>query len=58
MKVDDLAMEMQAVDDIETIYKLCEHLCANGRLAKLTGEGPFEVQYTFHESSSDELPIS
>ena len=58
MKVDDLAMEMQAVDDIETIYKICEHLCANGRLAKLPGEGPFEVQYTFPESSSDELPIS
>ena len=58
MKVDDLAMEMQAVDDIETIYKICEHLCANGRLAKLPAEGPFEVQYTFPERSSDELPIS
>jgi len=50
-------MEMQAVDDIETIYKICEHLCANGRLAKLPGEGAFEVQYTFPDSSN-ELPIS
>ena len=58
MKVDDLAMEMQAVDEVETIYKVCEHLCANGRLAKLPGEGPFEVQYTFPEGSSDELPLS
>ena len=58
MKVDDLAMEMQAVDEVETIYKVCEHLCANGRLAKLPGEGPFEVQYTFPKGSSDELPLS
>ena len=58
MKVDDLAMEMQAVDEVETIYKVCEHLCANGRLAKLPGKGPFDVQYTFPKGSSDELPLS
>ena len=58
MKVDDLAMEMQAVDEIETIYKTCEHLCANGRLAKILGEGPFDMFYTFPEGSTDELPLS
>ncbi|MFL2908286.1 MAG: glucose-6-phosphate isomerase [Limisphaerales bacterium] len=58
MKVDDLAMEMQAVDEIETIYKTCEHLCANGRLAKILGEGPFDMLYTFPEGSTDELPLS
>ena len=58
MKVDDLAMEMQAVDEVETIYKVCEHLCANGRLAKLPGKGLFDVQYTFPKGSSDELPLS
>ena len=58
MKVDDLAMEMQAVDEIETIYKTCEHLCANGRLAKIPGEGPFDMLYTFPEGSADELPLS
>ncbi|MFL2905441.1 MAG: glucose-6-phosphate isomerase [Limisphaerales bacterium] len=58
MKVDDLAMEMQAVDEIETIYKTCEHLCANGRLAKIPGGEPFDMLYTFPEGSTDELPLS
>ena len=56
--VDDLAMEMQAVEEIETIYQICEHLSANGRLAKIDGEGLFGSQYTFPQSDSDEFPIS
>ena len=56
--VDDLAMEMQAVEEIETIYQICEHLSANGRLAKIDGEGRFGSQYTFPQSDSDEFPIS
>ncbi len=56
--VDDLAMEMQAVEEIETIYQICEHLSANGRLEKIEGEGRFDAQYTFPHSDSDEFPIS
>lgn len=58
MALDDLAMEMQAVDEIETIYKTCEHLCANKRLMKLPGDGPFGALYTFPESTPDEFSLS
>ena len=58
LRVDDLAMEMQAVDEVETIYQICEHLSANGRLAKIEGEGRFDAQYTFVRSDSDEFPLS
>jgi Fe2+ or Zn2+ uptake regulation protein len=56
--VDDLAMEMQAVDEVETIYQICEHLSANGRLEKIEGEARFDAQYTFVRSDSDEFPLS
>ena len=56
--VDDLAMEMQEVDDIETIYQICEHLSANGRLERVEVSGRFDAQYTFPRSDSDEFPLS
>ena len=58
MTVDDLAMETQSVDEVETIYKICEHLAANGRMAKIEGEGRFNAQYTLPMSESDEFPLS
>ena len=58
MTVDDLAMETQSVDEVETIYKICEHLAANGRMAKIEGEGRFDAQYTLPMSESDEFPLS
>ena len=58
MTVDDLAMETQSVDEVETIYKICEHLTANGRMAKIEGEGRFDAQYTLPMSESDEFPLS
>lgn len=56
--VDDLAMEMQEVEDIETIYQICEHLSANGRLERVEVSGRFDAQYTFPRSDSDEFPLS
>ncbi len=56
--VDDLAMEMQEVEDIETIYQICEHLSANGRLERIEVSGRFDAQYTFPRSDSDEFPLS
>ena len=58
MTVDDLAMETQSVDEVETIYKICENLTANGRMAKIEGEGRFDAQYTLPMSESDEFPLS
>ena len=58
MTVDDLAMETQSVDEVETIYKICEHLAANGRMAKIEGEGRFDAQYTLPMSVADEFPLS
>ena len=58
MTVDDLAMETQSVDEVETIYKICEHLTANGRMAKIEGEGRCDAQYTLPMSVADEFPLS
>ncbi len=58
MSVDDLAIETQSVDDTETIYKICEHLAANGRMAKLEGDGRFGALYALPFSESDEFPLS
>ena len=45
MSVDDLAVESQNVEEIETIYKVCEHLTANGRMQKTPGENDFDAEY-------------
>jgi len=58
MSVDDLAIETQSVDDAETIYKICEHLAANGRMEKIEGDGRFGAQYTLPRMESDEFPLS
>jgi glucose-6-phosphate isomerase len=33
-------------DDLETIFKVCEHLAANGRLKKTKGTSPFDAAYS------------
>jgi glucose-6-phosphate isomerase len=33
-------------DDLETIFKICEHLAANGRLKKTKGTSPFDAKYS------------
>ncbi len=58
MKVDDLAMETQSVDEVEAIYKICEHLAANGRMTKIEGDGRFDAQYTLPMAESDEFSLS
>ena len=45
MTVDDLAVESQNVEEIETILKICEHLAANGRMHKIAGAGCFDAEY-------------
>ena len=58
MSVEDLAMETQSVDDTETIYKICEHLAANGRMDKIDGEGQFDALYCLPRPDEHELSIS
>ena len=58
MSVEDLAMETQSVDDTETIYKICEHLAANGRMDIIDGEGAFDALYCLPRSEENEIPIS
>ena len=53
MSVDDLAVESQNVEEIETIYKVCEHLTANGRMQKTTGENDFDAEYQLPSSSGE-----
>ena len=45
MTVDDLAIESQNVEETETVFKICEHLSANGRLVKIEGESAFGAEY-------------
>ena len=58
MSVEDLAMETQAVDDTETIYKICEHLAANGRMDKIDGKGQFDALYCLPRPDEHELSVS
>ena len=53
MSVDDLAVESQNVEEIETIYKVCEHLTANGRMQKTTGENDFDAEYQLPSSGGE-----
>lgn len=57
MKLDDLAIETQSVEEIETIYKICEHLVANGRMEKEEGDGRFGAAYSLPRMNSDEFPL-
>ena len=57
MSVDDLSIETQSVDEIETIYKICEHLVANGRMEKEEGDGRFDARYCLPRMNSDEFPL-
>ena len=58
MSVEDLAMETLSVDDTETVYKICEHLAANGRLEKIDGEWRFDALYGLPRGEENEFPIS
>lgn len=33
-------------EDLETVFKICEHLAANGRLKKTKGTSPFDAKYS------------
>ena len=53
MTVDDLAIESQNVEEIETFYKVCEHLTANGRMQKIAGNGVFDAEYQLPSSEQE-----
>ena len=42
---DQLAAALAAADEVETIHLLLEHLAANGRANRVSGDGP-ESLYT------------
>jgi glucose-6-phosphate isomerase len=58
MSVEDLAIETLSVDDTETVYKICEHLAANGRMDKIDGEGQFDALYGLPRSEENEFSLS
>ena len=59
MTVDDLAIESQNVEGTETVFKICEHLSANGRLVKIEGESAFGAEYHLPSSGEEaEFEIS
>jgi glucose-6-phosphate isomerase len=45
MTVASLAAKI-GTDDLETVFKVCEHLAANGRLKKVKGATPFDAKYS------------
>ena len=53
MAVDDLAIESQNVEETETVFKICEHLSANGRLVKIEGESAFGAEYQLPSSGEE-----
>ena len=53
MTVDDLAIESQNVEGTETVFKICEHLSANGRLVKIEGESAFGAEYQLPSSGEE-----
>ena len=44
MNADELAKSI-GEDDAETVWRICEHLAANGRARKEGGNSPFTVKY-------------
>ncbi|MDX1951652.1 MAG: glucose-6-phosphate isomerase [Verrucomicrobiota bacterium] len=44
-KITQLATALNAAEQTETIFRLCEHLSANQRLSKTSGVNPFDSQY-------------
>ncbi len=55
MTIEDLAMECQMVDRAETLFAVCEHLAANGRMVKTPGEGIFDARYALPSGGESSL---
>ncbi|MHB2017663.1 MAG: glucose-6-phosphate isomerase [Candidatus Xenobia bacterium] len=45
LSLTDLAQTANASEDIETVFKVAEHLAANGRLVREAGSDPFSAKY-------------
>lgn len=42
---DELAKAIGETDEAETVWRLCEHMAANGRARRVAGDGPFSTKY-------------
>ena len=47
MTVSEIAQKIEATEELESIFKICEHLSANPakKIQKLSGSSPFNSQY-------------
>ena len=43
--VDDLAARIGEAAEVETVWRICEHLAANGRARRVPGAGPWATKY-------------
>jgi glucose-6-phosphate isomerase len=46
VKVSDLAQRLDSAAQVETLFHLCEHLAANGRIRRSNAQNPFEAAYS------------
>ncbi|HUB87326.1 MAG TPA: glucose-6-phosphate isomerase [Verrucomicrobiae bacterium] len=46
LAVDEIAKGVGANEEIESVFKICEHLSANRRIQKIAGDAPFGSKYT------------
>jgi len=45
MSIEEISKKIGS-DDLETIFKVCEHLAVNGRLKRSKGQAPFDARYS------------
>ena len=48
-KIEEIAQHLGSVSDLETLFKICEHLSSNPdrKIGKLAGENPFQSTYAW-----------
>ena len=48
-KIEEIAQHLGSASDLETLFKICEHLSSNPdrKIGKLAGETPFQSTYTW-----------
>lgn len=56
MTAEEIAEELKVPDEVETVFKVCEHLAANSELDRLPGKTPFESRYLFSSTRVNRLP--
>ena len=48
-KIEEIAQHLGSVSDLETLFKICEHLSSNPdrKIGKVAGETPFQSTYAW-----------